>query len=100
MSFMYLHLRYVESGTVFGSGVRASVETTGDLKSLGTSTSRWSDQPFAVFAIEGFDGLDNISTDDLLARLLERMGAAELQQRLKWKFTTDELIELLRSKIR
>lgn len=100
MAFMYLHLRYAHNERGYGSGVRASVRTDGNLRSLGTENSRFTEQPFAVFALSEFDGLENVETGTLIELLLQRMSASDLLKQLKYKLTFDELIELLRSSTR
>ncbi|HEV2174237.1 MAG TPA: hypothetical protein VGR71_11755 [Nitrospira sp.] len=67
--FMYLEL-YVDPED---NHVRAVVTKSGNLRhSVGGENSRMSAGPVAVFAIDGFDGLGVITTEDLLAELLRR----------------------------
>lgn len=101
MSFMYLHLRYGKDANGMFDGVYAKIEAQGKLKfeSLGTQTSRWSNRPLAVFQIMGFDGLENIETNGLLEELYRRFDTpVELAERIKHRFTTAELFEILQAR--
>lgn len=95
MTFMYLMLKNTENGiavTVVNDGVVPS--------SLGSANSRWSvGRPFAIYAIDSFDGLEAISTKDLLVEIQQRLSPQELRNRLKWEITTEELLEMLRERL-
>jgi hypothetical protein len=70
--FMYLELRYDEED----HGLRATIKKTGELRShrsVGTEHSRWNGVA-GIFAIDGFDGLDVISTEELLREIMDRLG--------------------------
>lgn len=92
MPFMYLHLHASASGKV-----HALLQNQGVLKvtSLGGPNSQLSNQPFAVFRIESFDGLENLSDNELVNELLRRFTTKELLQRLQIHLTSKELLELL-----
>jgi hypothetical protein len=92
MSFMYLHLSTSASG-----GIHALVQNQGVLKvtSLGGPNSQLSNQPFAVFRIESFDGLEHLSDNELVDEILRRFTTKELLQKLQIHLTSKELLELL-----
>jgi hypothetical protein len=75
--FTYLKL-WADDGKIC-----AEVVNSGHLNfsSLGGPNSKTSHQPFAVFEIEKFSGLQAIDADDLLAELLRRMTPEQLAER-------------------
>ena len=73
--FMYLELRYDEED----HGLRAIVKKSGELRrSVGSENGRHYNQALAVFAIDGFDGLSVIPTEELLREIVERLGAEKI----------------------
>lgn len=92
MPFTYLDL-HAEDDRIL-----ATVSKESKVRSVGTENSRWSRGPFATFAIDGFQGIDVISTDDLVEELLERMTAQQLMERLAYAFSTDDLMTMLRKR--
>lgn len=93
MSFMYLHLFKGKEGdiraTVMPHGHRPRTDT------VGSETSRMTHGPFAIFQIDEFTGIENISTDDLIVELRTRVTPHQLMQRLEFSFTDKELLELI-----
>ena len=76
MSFMYLELSVDPEDH---GGIRAAVKKYGKLnRSVGSENSRMTHGPFAVFAIDGFDGLENIDTEELLRELTDRLSAERI----------------------
>jgi len=96
MTFMYLHLRTDKDGKI-----HATVMSHGALtfSSLGGPNSQASHGPFAVFRIEGFDGLENVDERLLMQELFRRYTTKELLQQLQINMTTRELIELLSDRL-
>jgi hypothetical protein len=99
MAFMYLKLEYKTSeeagDMIFGEGLWATISTNGDLRSLGGENSRMSNNPVGVFQLSGFDGLENISDDDLVKELLRRMGPEKLMERMGWQLDAEQLMIML-----
>jgi hypothetical protein len=105
MSFMYLKLywrTHKEKSEIFGEGLYAKIESEGELPkrhSLGTSSSRMTHAPVAVFQLAGFEGLENIDTDELWTEIFSRCTTKELIHKLGQRMTADELVRELRSRI-
>jgi hypothetical protein len=97
MGFMYLHLRTADQGRE----IRATVMSHGapTVSSLGGPNSRPSHGPFAVFQIDGFDGLENVDEKLLMQELFRRYTTKELLQQLQLNMTTRELLELLSDRL-
>lgn len=96
MPFMYLHLHTDDDG------INAEVKNSGELSfsSLGGASSQRSDRPFAVFRIASFSGLSAVDEVQLLDELMRRMTTKELMRHFSLSFTTDELLEMLRTRIK
>ena len=95
--FMYLHLSTDEDGKV-----HATVQNHGTLKvgSLGGPTSQPSSGPFAVFKIESLEGADFLSDETLITLLFGRFTTKELMVRLQLNLSTDELLDILRERLK
>lgn len=96
MAFMYLHL------TAKDDGVHAEVRNSGELKfsSLGTPSGQRSDYPFSVMRIESFTGLSAINEELLLTEILRRYSTKELLHSFGLEFTNEELVALLKDRLR
>lgn len=94
MGFTYLDL-YANNDKI-----TATVSKESHIRSVGTANSRWSAGPFATFAIDGFSGIEFIDTGLLVDELLRRMTAQQLTEYLVYEFSFDELITMLRGKMR
>lgn len=87
--FMYLELSYDEED----HGLRATVKKTGSLhRSVGAENSRPSCGPIAVFAIDGFDGIDVIPDEELLREIIDRFGAARVLELMGAQLPKEVLI--------
>jgi len=90
--FMYLQLSREDNGHV-----HVRVVNEGTVRSLGAPNSRNSHQPLAVFAIDGFDGIECIEEDVLWDELQRRPVYGGLASRfLREAATEDLLAELAR----
>jgi hypothetical protein len=96
MSFMYLEIwTKAESGV--SCKVSAKVLKDSNWKhGLGTDIYRLSHQPIAIFAIDSFDGLENIDSDELWTELFRRMTTKELAKKFGITLTFDELLAELK----
>lgn len=110
--FMYLHLYWNDGMQALGTnivagdrGVRAEVKNNGSLasngaiKSLGTKSSQNSHDPFAVFKISEFTGLDAIETDQLWSELQGRLEHDDIKQHFLRRASAQELLDLLRGRL-
>jgi hypothetical protein len=101
MTFMYLYIEYKTKeetdGGIFSDGLWASVHEKDAW--LGSENSRHSNAPLAVFQIAGFEGLSNISVDNLWDELLNRMPMEELAKKVARHMTADMLTQELRDRI-
>jgi hypothetical protein len=95
LMFTYLDLYVTSDGKV-----SAKISSESKVRSVGTSSSRWSLGPFATFALDGFSGIDAIGTDELVEELLTRMTAQQLTDYLIYEFSFDELIEMLKKRMK
>ena len=103
MSFMYLHLtwagkRQSAPGTL-GEGVYAKVTNDGAIKTIGTENSRWG-SPFAVFQLNGFEGLDAIGTEFLWAALEGRDQWKDLKNKVINELSNEELSQILAERLK
>lgn len=94
MGFTYLDL-YDSDGKI-----TADISCKSTVRSAGTETSRWSKGPFATFALDGFRGLSVIDTGDLVEELLDRHTVQQLMERLRYAFSTDELLAMLKERMK
>ena len=96
--FMYLELFYNEEDR----GVRVKViETSTPLKrAVGSQSTRFTDAPFAIYAINGFDGLDNIDTEELLRILTDRLDAARIIELMGAQLPKEVLLSELEKRLR
>lgn len=95
--FMYLRLDTDENGKV-----HATVLNQGSLpfSSLGGPNSQRSDGPFSVMKIHSFLGLENIDENDLLQEVFRRYTTKELIDHLIPRFTKDELLGMIRDRMK
>ena len=103
MSFMYLHLTWGEKrqlapGTLY-EGVYAKVTNDGAIKTVGTENSRWG-SPFAVFQLNGFEGLDYIGSEYLWAELEGRTTWKEIKNKVINELSNEELSAILAERLK
>jgi hypothetical protein len=91
MGFQYLHIH--------AKADKLTATVTDHGPSLGGPNSRNSSSPVAVFQIESFSGLENISDDDLIQEILTRFTVAQLMHRLDWKLSNGTLLEMIRERL-
>lgn len=94
--FMYLVLDIKDGKLV------ASIKNDGKFapRSLGTESSQLTHSPVAVFRIEGFDGIDCISDDELIFELHKRFTVTKLLDRMNVYLTDDELMAIMTERLR
>lgn len=92
--FMYLHVSCDKEGRT-----RAQLKNDGELRTLGSSCSRATYAPVAVFRIDSFTGLDAVGTDDLLGELQRRFSATALMARVAGHLTNGELLDMVRRRM-
>lgn len=101
MPFMYLQLRYRRNADgAQREGLYAKVVTDGAVHSavhsVGTANSRWGG-PDMVVKIEGFDGLENITAEELWAEL--RYRGDDMTARLLRETPTEDLLRIAMERI-
>jgi hypothetical protein len=89
--FMYLEIS-VHDGKTLAKVVKEGITP----RSLGTDTSRNSQQPVAIIAIDDFEGLEVIDTDVLWDELFTRASSKELIRRFQIHLDNQDLIDELR----
>lgn len=102
MEFMYLELSYVEredSERIFDNGVHVTVKNDGSCHSLGSGNARVDSNPFAVYKIAHFDGLECIDYDDLVAELRSRNRYISLEQDALRAVSTEDLLAELSDRV-
>jgi len=95
MAFMYLEI-WVHSGKTTAKVVKQGITP----RSLGTAVTRNSNQPIAVFAIDGFEGLEVIDTNALWDELFTREPTRSLMQRFQLELSDDEITQELRERLK
>jgi hypothetical protein len=91
MTFMYLEI-WSHEGKTLAKVVKQGITP----RSLGTATTRNSQQPIAIIAIDGFEGLEVVDTEVLWDEIFTRCSTRELQQRFQIQLADQDLIDELR----
>jgi hypothetical protein len=90
---MYIHLRNTTNG------VTASIRNNGTL-SVGSESGRLSRGPFTVIAIDEIDGMENISTPDLIKELQSRLSVQDIMEYFSYQLSDEDIINNLKERLR
>lgn len=80
----------------------ASIKNDGRFapRSLGTGSSQLTHSPVAVFRIEGFDGIQCVSDDELIWELQRRFSTTGLIEKMEAHLTNEELMAIMAERLR